>query len=216
LLAKDLKRFETGLQAAATLQLERQKSDLKAQADASLEHLRSELKAQADTSIEQLKSRLQQATIEHQVRFAKLHEERAKVIKEVYEHLVDAEQEGYRFASVEGFMAGTEEQREARDKTQSTMFNLKLLIEKRHIFLPAQMCTLLKGHLDNMSNHVFGVGSYGAYKALTSEKQIEQENLIIAACKAFAQEIPAARRALEDEFRRMLDVEKLASRDPTT
>jgi hypothetical protein len=63
-------------------------------------------------------------------------------------------------------LAGTEEQRAAREKTQNTMFNLKSLIEKRHIFLPAQMCTLLKGHLDSISNHLFGVGSYGAYKAL--------------------------------------------------
>jgi hypothetical protein len=211
LLAKDLKRFETDLQTTAALQLERQKSDLKAQADTSLERLRSELKAQGDASIEQLKTRLQQATIEHQVRFAKLHEKRAEVIAEVYERLVDAEQQGYRFASVEGFMPGTDEQREARMKTQGTMFDLKLLIEKRHIYLPTQICTVLKGHLDNMANHVFGVGSYGAVRALTSQEQVEQQKVFAAACTAFAQDIPAARRALEDEFRRMLDVERSPS-----
>jgi hypothetical protein len=200
-LAKDVKKFETDLQTAATFQLERHKSDLK---------------AQGDTSIEQLKSRLQQATIEHQVRFAKLHEKRAEVIAQVYERLVDAEQEGKQFTTVESYMAGTDEQTKARQKVQSTMYELSLLIEKRHIYLPAQMCASLKGHLDDMSNHIFGAGSYGAFKAFTPEKQIEQENVLSAACKAFAQEIPAARRALEDEFRRMLDVEKSPLPDSTT
>jgi hypothetical protein len=152
---------------------------------------------------------LQQATIEHQVRFAKLHEKRAEVIAEVYERLVDAEQEGKRFVTVEGYPAGTDEEREARrqkarQRNQSTVYDLALFIEKRQIYLPTHVCASLKGHLDNMSNHVYGVGSYG-----TAEKQMEQQQVFSAACKAFSQDLPATRRALEDEFRRMLDVEKL-------
>jgi hypothetical protein len=159
-LAKDVKKFETDLQGAATSQLERLKSDLK---------------AQGDISIEQLKSRLQQATIEHQVRFAKLHEKRAEVISEMYERLVDAEQEGRRFVTVEGYPAGTDEERatrqKARQKTQDTMYGLSSFIEKRHIYLPAHMCASLKGLLDNMSKHVYGVGSYGSFSHLPVEKR---------------------------------------------
>jgi len=162
-------------------------------------------------SIEQLKSRLQQATIEHQVRFAKLHERRAEVIAEVYEHLVDAEQEGRRFASVESYMTGTDEQRGARQKVQKTMYELSLLVEKRQIYLPLQMCASLKVHLEKMSNYVFSGGSYGAFRAVEPERRIEQAQALDAASKAFEQEIPAARRALEDEFRRILDVDKSSS-----
>jgi hypothetical protein len=193
LLAKDIKKFEADLQSTATAQLERLKADLK---------------SQGDISIEQLKSRLQQATIEHQVRFAKLHERRAEVIAEMYEHLVDAEQEGRGFASVESYMTGTDEQKEARQKVQKTMYELLLLVEKRQIYLPLQMCASLKGHLEKMSNYVYASGAYGAFRAVGSEKQIEQAQVLDAACKAFEQEIPAARRALEDEFRSILDVEK--------
>ena len=43
----------------------------------------SDLKAKTDAAIEQLKSDLQIRSIEHQVRFSKLHEKRAVVIAEI-------------------------------------------------------------------------------------------------------------------------------------
>jgi hypothetical protein len=193
LLTKDIKKFEADLQATATSQLER---------------LRADLKAQGDVSIEQLKSRLQQATIEHQVRFTKLHETRAEVIAEMYERIIDAEQEGMQFVTVEGYDIGTDIQREAREKTQATMRELYLFIEKRQIYLPVAICASLKSHLANMSEHIYGVGAYGAVRPFTSEKQLEQHYVFVAAYKAFSQELPAARKVLEDEFRRMLDVER--------
>jgi hypothetical protein len=54
-LTKDIKTFET---------------NLKNTADSELERLKFELKAKGDISIEQLKSRLQQAALEHEVRFS--------------------------------------------------------------------------------------------------------------------------------------------------
>src|ERR1700722_11976115 len=50
----------------------------------------SDLKAKADVAIETLKSTLQLKTIEHQVRFSKLHERRAEVIAKLYGYLVAA------------------------------------------------------------------------------------------------------------------------------
>jgi len=46
-----------------------------------------DLKAKADAAIEKLRSELQLRTIEHQVRFSKLHEMRAEVIAELYRRL---------------------------------------------------------------------------------------------------------------------------------
>jgi len=171
-----------------------------------------ELTQQLAVLTEREKSALQIRATEHQVRFSKLHEKRAEALADIYEHLVDAEYQGRRFVYVEGFpatMTPTQEQsearREARQKIQSAMSDLSLFIEKRQIYLPASVCTLLKTHLDNMSTHVYGAGSYGSLHAFTPEQQMEQEQVCSAACKAFSQEIPAARRALEEEFRKMLD-----------
>ena len=49
-----------------------------------------ELKAKADSATEQLKSDLQIRTIEHQVRFSRLHEKRANVIADLNGLVVEA------------------------------------------------------------------------------------------------------------------------------
>lgn len=58
-----------------------------------------ELKAKADATMEQLKSDLQLRTIEHQVRFSRLHEKQATVIAELNAHLVEALWEAESFLS---------------------------------------------------------------------------------------------------------------------
>src|SRR5712692_5646461 len=59
----------------------------------------SDLKAKSDAAIEHLKNELQLRTIEHQVRFSRLHEKRAVVIAELYGHLVEAIWEAESFLS---------------------------------------------------------------------------------------------------------------------
>jgi hypothetical protein len=182
-----------------------------------------ELTQQLALVTERVKSALQIRAAEHQVRFSQLHEKRAEVLADIYEQLVDAEYQGRRFVYVEGFPASmtlTQEQsearREARQEIQSAMSDLSLFIEKRQIYLPASMCALLKTHLDNMSTHVYGAGSYGSLHAFTPDQQMQQERVCSAACKAFSQELPAARRALEEEFRKMLDAENSSLPDSPT
>lgn len=58
-----------------------------------------ELKTKSDAVIEQLRSDLQIRSIEHQVRFARLHEKRATVIAELYGHLVETLWEAESFLS---------------------------------------------------------------------------------------------------------------------
>jgi hypothetical protein len=52
------------------------------------------IKADADIEIERVKNSLQIVAIEHQVRFAKLHEKRAQVIADLYKQLVDLHRHG--------------------------------------------------------------------------------------------------------------------------
>jgi hypothetical protein len=159
------------------------------------------------------KSEYQMRAAEHQVRFARLHETRATAIAEMYECLVDAEQDGRRFVTGEGTFTGTPEQKEARQKIQTTMQDLHLFIEKRRIYLPAHMCAALQTHLDKMSSHIYKVGSYGSVRPATPELELTQHDVFVAAYRAFFQEVPAARKVLEDEFRKILDVEKWPAPD---
>jgi len=66
------------------------KTGLTAWIEKDTEAFKARLKADADTEIERLKNSLQMAATEHQVRFSKMHEKRAKVIEDVYTKLTDA------------------------------------------------------------------------------------------------------------------------------
>jgi hypothetical protein len=81
-LTKDIRAFE---------------ANLKSTAESELERLKFQLKAKGDASIEELRSHLQQAALEHQVRFSRLHERRARLIEKVYLSLAEARKEGKRF-----------------------------------------------------------------------------------------------------------------------
>lgn len=54
-----------------------------------LERFRASLNSEANSTIERLKHELQLVSLEHQVRFSKLHEKRAEVIAELYGLLVE-------------------------------------------------------------------------------------------------------------------------------
>jgi hypothetical protein len=54
-----------------------------------LEAYKSELRAESEIAIEKLKSQLQLTAVEHQIRFAKLHEKVAEVLAETYARLMN-------------------------------------------------------------------------------------------------------------------------------
>jgi hypothetical protein len=192
LLAKDIKRFEADLQGTATAQLERLKSDLK---------------AQGDIAIEQLKSQLQQATIEHQIRFSKLHERRAEIIADLYRRIVLAQREGAQFVHVEGFSSGGEAQAAAQRKTQETMRSVSEFVEENRIYLPEQLCTSLRAFLDNMWRHHIAVGTYSSIAGPNMQTQEKKNEVLTKALAAFQSDIPAAKHVLEVEFRSILGAE---------
>ena len=188
-LAKDIKAFEQGLQNAASSQLE---------------HLKFELKSQGDASIEQLKSSLQQIAAEHQVRFAWLHERRAKVIEDVYQRLVDLEKGYGKFVLVDGYETNPQKQQAARDSINQAMYDVALLIEKHRIYLPADVCASLKAFLDVMWHNAINVGVYGSISNPNPQTLQERLTAFREAYDALQKEIPDARAKLENEFRKLL------------
>ncbi|MGD1104066.1 MAG: hypothetical protein ABSA59_18615 [Terriglobia bacterium] len=199
-LTKDIKRFET---------------DLKASADSELERLKYELKSKADASIEQLKNHLQLIATEHQVRFSKLHEKRAEVIDQVYARLVEARMEGKRFIATDAYITDRLQQKEAWKKTAERMEDVSVYIQKHRIYLPERICELLQKVVDEMSRHVAAAGVYTPLNPQAQEMIAEKYEALMKAYNAFFSEsIPAATKALEDEFRRLLGVE--TSRPNTT
>lgn len=188
-LAKDIKTFEQGLHNAANSQLER---------------LKFELKSAGDVSIEELKSRLQQTAAEHQVRFAKLHERRAKVIEDVYQQLVELEKRYGKFVTVDGYETDQQKQVDATDRINKAMYDVALLIEKHRIYLPADVSASLKVFLDIMWQNAITVGVYGSISDPNPKTLQERHKAFRDAYEVLQKEIPDARAKLENEFRKLL------------
>jgi hypothetical protein len=184
-LAKDIKKFE---------------SDLRNTADHELERLKQELKFKGDASIEQLKSKLQQEAVEHQVRFSNLHERRAEVIADIYKHLVEASWEGERFV----FQTGSEDKQSMYFATQKRIIDFYEFVDSHRIYLSEPVCRLLENFINILKKPVIEVHVYGTIDHPTPQTIKERNEAFSKAYAAFKDDIPTARKALEEEFRRML------------
>lgn len=172
------------------------------------EEFKARLSADADIEVERLKSSLQTAALEHQIRFSNLHLKRAEVIAEIYTQMVDAEQYGQRFAFVEGYEEGSK-RLEAYLEIQKKLVEFYFFVEKRRIYLPEHICALLKAFLDSVRKNVIAINTYAHIDQPSNPPLLQEKNrVVMEVYEAFEGSIPAARAALEKEFRQLLGVEQ--------
>ena len=187
-LAKDIKRFE---------------SDLRNTADNELERLKQELKSKGDASIEQLKSVLQQAAIEHQVRFSNLHEKRAEIIAYIYKRLVETFSDSQRFV----FQMGHQEKQAEYLATQKRILDFYDFVEIHRIYLPEHICESLSRFIGALRKPVVEVYVYGDIDYPNEQTLKERKEAFMKAYESFQNDIPKARKLLQDEFRAILGVD---------
>jgi hypothetical protein len=175
LITRDTKRFE---------------SDLKAKSDAAIEHLRNEL---------QLK------TMEHQVRFSRLHEKRATVIAELYSHLVETFWEAESFLSPVEW-AGEPDKREKHRVVMDKLVEFFRYFDKHRIYLPEDICRSLEQIALQIREHVIKFGVYVRIhdESLTDHAREQKDKAWNEGWDAIKNQIPQARKTLEDEFRALL------------
>ena len=118
-----------------------------------------ELKAKADSTMEQLKSDLQLRTIEHQVRFSRLHEKQATVIAELNAHLVEALWEAESFLSPME-LAGEPNKREKHQTAMNKLVELYRYFDKHRIYLPETLCVAVEQLVTEVRSHVIKFGVY--------------------------------------------------------
>lgn len=169
------------------------------------EVFKARLRAEAETEIERLKSSLQRTATEHQVVFSRLHEKRAEVIEIVYASLTDLYLKAEQFVTSREGDASPQKNQEFLALRQR-FAEVFLFIEQRRIFLPQRVCELLDRHLAAMRHNVDMAGVFGVVR---NDAQLAEhsERAFALVYEQLKTDIPAARRALEEEFRRMLGVE---------
>jgi hypothetical protein len=160
-----------------------------------------DLKAKSDAASDRLRYELQLQTIEHQVRFSRLHEKRASVIAELYGYLVEALWEAESFLSPMR-SPGDPNMKEMYDQTMDKFVELYRYFDKHRIYLPEEICTSLQNLIQKVRFQVIEVGvrAKSATLPLTSEMMDAWD----LAFEAFKKEVPAARSSLENEFRSLL------------
>jgi len=164
-----------------------------------------ELKAKADSAIEQLKSDLQIRTIEHQVRFSRLHEKRANVIADLNGLVVEALWEAESFLSPMQW-AGEPDKREKERVAMSKLVELFRYFDKHRIYLPTELCDVVDKLVTDVRMHVIRFGTYLTWdeNALQEHTRKEKHEVWMAGWDAIKNQVPAVRKQLEDSFRALL------------
>jgi hypothetical protein len=167
----------------------------------------SDLKAKSDSTIEHLKSELQLKTIEHQVRFSRLHEKRAEVVAELYGHLVEALWEAESFLSPMEWV-GEPGKQEKHGTAMNKLVELYRYFDKHRIYLPSELCASLEALFMKVRSHVINFGVYVRFheQSLNDHTREQKEKAWNDGWDAIKNQVPLARQSLEDEFRLLLGV----------
>lgn len=184
---------------------ERLRNAIKAEYDQTLETHKAQLKSASDVEVERLKAQLSIAANEHHIVFSKLQEHRANVIAEMYGQLVEAYWAFQSFVSP--FEMGGEPKKSEKYVTalnKSTDFFR--YFEKNKIYLPEELCAQIDEFLKNMRKEAIGFGVYVQYgeERLPDHTLRAMHEKWTAASTYFDTEVPKAKKALENELRRLI------------
>lgn len=165
----------------------------------------SDLKSKSDFAIEHLKNELQLKTIEHQVRFSRLHEKRANVIAELYGHVVETLWEAESFLSHMEW-AGEPSKEEKHRTAMGKLVEFFRFFDKHRIYLPEAVCGSLEKLALEVRSHVIKFGVYVRFheQSLNDYTREQKEKAWNEGWDAIKNQVPQARKLLEDEFRALL------------
>jgi hypothetical protein len=167
------------------------------------ETFKSQLKANSDAEIERLKSSLQMTALEHQVRFSKLHEQRAQVIAELYQKLVTVFRTGKIFTLMgSGRLGNRKDHNERYQEAHRKLDEFMTFVEENRIYIPTRVCDILDAYSFDLASAVHDVGIFGGrdYEGDSKDQQDAFDN----AYRKFQNDIPSLKKLLESEFRIML------------
>jgi hypothetical protein len=164
-----------------------------------------DLKAKSDAAIEQLRSDLQIRSIEHQVRFSRLHEKRATVIAELYGHLVETLWEAESFLSPMEW-AGEPDKKEKHQVAMNKLVDFFRYFDKHRIYLPEEICISLEALVRKVRSHVIAFGVFVRFhdQSLNDHTRQQKEKAWNEGWDAIKNHVPQARKLLEEEFRMLL------------
>ena len=165
-----------------------------------------EVKAKADAAIEEFKNQLQLRSLEHQIKFTKLHEKRAATIAEMNSLLAEVTWEADNFLSIMEF-SGEPGKPEKHAAAMNKLTEFFRYFDKNKIYLPASLCEPIERVALEVRQHVIKFGVYVHLKQrepLLPHTQKEMSDAWLSGWNALRTQIPVTRTQLENEFRSLL------------
>ena len=154
---------------------------------------------------EQMKSALQRTALEHQVRFERLHQERAEVIRRVYQMLVELMWASGGATSVVRWNNGSNSQDDMIDADKRRV-DLYRYFTMNRIYLPADACASLDALLAQIRKILISVDVYQSVNQYAPPHVLEEKrDVMLKAFQYFNQEVHKPMADLEHAFRVILD-----------
>lgn len=184
---------------------ERLKNAIKSEYDQKLETHKAQLKAQSDVEIERLRSQLNITGLEHGVRFSKLHEKRAEVIAETYALLKVV---SFRLGDFVKIFesAGDSSREERRNAAAKAHEEFRSYYTAKLIFFPSATASKLE-EINVQLVKIFNEFVFTVERSKGADKTANWIELF----NRVNDEMPAALKELESEFRKLLGDESECS-----
>jgi hypothetical protein len=170
-----------------------------------LENFKLILQKESQQELMRLQSSLQLIQLEHQVRFTKLHENRAGIIAEIYSMLVKL----HRTASIFVRMYQSLDDTKNKENIKQLWGSLDIFteyFEKHRIYFNQNTCSeidyLINALSKAVSTLVFFIQEAGAIEVTTSQVYAEWDK----AMTIMEGDVPKIKKSLEESFRELLGV----------
>lgn len=171
--------------------------------DKDVQKFKSNIELKSKLEIEKTRYELEKIVTEHQIRFAKLHEERAHIIIEMNENMEFLMNSIQRFVDVFGF-SGQPSKDEMRKEVGENIERFTKHYRKNSIYLSDELSKKIKGLSDVL------IGSALSFSNLLTYAQDNQQNIDPKKwsdlSKTVNKLVPEIRTSLGSEFRSILGV----------
>ena len=169
-----------------------------------IEKFKTELKAGADVELERHKHTLQIAALEHQVRFAKLHEKRALVVADLYKRFVAAYWAAHTYHQWFVPGGGPSEEDQANGALQK-LHEAYRFFETNRIFLAPTLTSELDTFFERAKTLTFKAQYFASIPNKTEETAKHHHEARREGLDAFQKEFPVARQRLDTEFKKLIE-----------
>jgi hypothetical protein len=134
------------------------------------------------------------------------HKKSIEAVEVVYSRIVDIEQHSWKFI----FQGAYDQQNRTNNlnKLNAEIRDFYFLIDKNSPFLPEKLCDKARKFTEILAKHVVKVGVYNSIDAQQADFRRERIEAAKAAFDAYEKEIPDLKRDLENNFRKMLGIER--------